>query len=236
MNDIKLHSEESEFSYSHNIWIIPLILVGLMWGVYIIEYLNGFNWNYLGIYPRSFSGLLGVFTGPFIHSSATHLLHNSLPFFILLAALIFFYREPWKWIFFLGLLSSGLMTWVFGRESYHIGASGLIYFLFGFLLCSGFIRKNKRLLTLSLGVCFLYGGMFWYIFPVDPSISWEGHSSGLIAGVILALLFRHRGPQRTNFQFDKTEFDEFFEEDGSLKESLPQNLIEEGTTSDGDIE
>jgi membrane associated rhomboid family serine protease len=207
-----------------------------MWMVYLMEYLNGYNWNSLGIYPRSFEGLVGVFSGPFIHSSANHLIHNSLPFFLLLSALIFFYREPWRWIFILGLLSSGFMTWCFGREAYHIGASGVIYFLFGFLLCSGFIRRNKRLLTLALGVCFLYGGMFWYIFPVDPSISWEGHSSGLIAGLILALLFRKRGPQKSDFQFERTEFDELFEEDGSLKESLPQDFVEESTTSDRDIE
>ena len=97
------------------------------------------------------------------------------------------------WLF----IGTGLWLWSFGRPANHIGASGIVYALFGFISVSGFLRKNKNLLSLSMLTVFLYGSMIWGIFPSDPSISWEGHLSGLAIGIVLAVYFRKRGPKNT---------------------------------------
>ena len=106
---------------------------------------------------------------------------------------------------------------------------------FGFLIASGLIRKNYKLLAISFAVIFWYGSMFWYVFPIEEGISWEGHLSGLVTGVIWALIYRKDGPSSTEYEFEKTEFDDYFDEDGNLRESLPDSLIQEDSTSDRDI-
>ena len=83
------------------------------------------------------------------------------------------------------------MLWIAGRPAWHIGASGLVYGLASFVFVSGFIRRNIRMIAISLLVVFLYGGMIWHMFPIeinDP-ISWEGHLFGAIGGSISALYF-----------------------------------------------
>jgi len=86
---------------------------------------------------------------------------------------------------------TGIWVWFGGRPSYHIGASGIVYGLAGYIFTSGIILKNIRLLSISLLVVFLYGSMFWGIFPFDPKISWESHLLGLIAGIILAIYYKN---------------------------------------------
>jgi len=83
----------------------------------------------------------------------------------------------------------GLNVWLFSRQGVHIGASGLVYALFGFLLIGGFISRNKRLLALAFLNVFWYGSMIWGIFPTEPNISWESHLIGLLFGILLAYLY-----------------------------------------------
>jgi membrane associated rhomboid family serine protease len=158
------------------------------------------SWYRFGINPRTWEGLNGILFSPFIHRDAGHLYSNSIPLLVLSWCLFFFYKDLGYFVFpFLWLLS-GLFTWLIGRDSYHIGASGLIYSLSFFLFLSGVLRKYIPLMAVSLIVVFLYGSTIWSMFPVteivDPSISWEGHSSGAISGIICALVFRHQGPKK----------------------------------------
>ncbi|MGB0837808.1 MAG: rhomboid family intramembrane serine protease [Flavobacteriaceae bacterium] len=235
MNSKFTNSSESYFKVQPFVILLPIVFLALMWIVYMMEWKMGWNFNGLGVYPRRLDGLIGVITGPFIHGSAKHLFNNSIPFVILSMSLLYFFQEEGLRIFILGWVLSGIGTWLIGRPSHHIGASGVVYFLFGFLFLSGLIRKNIRLTALSLALCFLYGGMIWYVFPIEADISWEGHSSGLLVGFALAILWRQKGPKSPKHIFKKTEFDEFFDEYGNLRESLPESLIEESTTSDRDI-
>jgi membrane associated rhomboid family serine protease len=89
-----------------------------------------------------------------------------------------------------------------GREAIHIGASGVIYGLAAFLFLSGIISHNVRLLTISLIVALIYGGMFWGIFPTKPEISWESHLWGGVSGFGLALLFRKSAPAEQPLEED----------------------------------
>lgn len=137
-----------------------------------------------------FLGLQGVVFSPFIHSGVEHLYNNSVPLFVLLSALFYFYRPIRYQVLIWGFVSVGFLTWLIGRESYHIGASGVVYMLTSFLFFKGIWSKNYRLIALSLIVVFLYGSMVWGIFPQKERISWEGHLAGLFVGIGLAVIFK----------------------------------------------
>lgn len=187
----------------------PCVFVLILWLVFLLERGMGSDWHRLGIYPRSAEGLWGILTEPFIHSDAKHLFSNSLPLIILGWCLFYFYHEISFWVASLVWLVSGFLTWRFGRESWHIGASGLVYALSFFLFFSGIFRKYVPLTAISLLVAFLYGSTLWNMFPfaelVDPSISWEGHLSGAISGLLSAVIFSKFGPQRPPDEADLDE-------------------------------
>jgi membrane associated rhomboid family serine protease len=208
---------DSKFKFHNRVVAVPIGAVVLIWLIYSIEIGFGFNFNSYGIYPRTFSGLKGIFFSPFIHSNTTHLFNNTVPLAVMLGCLYYFYNKIATGVLLFGILFTGLLTWILGRPSYHIGASGIIYLLVSFIFFSGIFRKYYRLIALSLVVVFLYGSMVWYIFPIEERISWEGHLSGFLIGFIFAYWFKHLGPQPEEFQFSKTdEFDSLFDENGNF--------------------
>ncbi|MFS4467043.1 rhomboid family intramembrane serine protease [Maribacter sp. 2210JD10-5] len=220
-------SDNQHFKFSNAVLLVPLVFVLLIWSVYWAELSVGTNFNKFGIYPRTLSGLRGVFFGPFIHGSLKHLYNNTIPVAVLLAALFYFYRSiAWKVVLF-GVLFSGLITWGIGRSSYHIGASGLIYVLASFTFFKGVFTKYYRLIALSLVVVFIYGSLLWYIFPVKDGISWEGHLGGFLTGLFLAIILKAKVPKTKKFEWEKTDFNEeedpflkHFDKDGNFIENL----------------
>lgn len=175
----------------------------------------GYNFSRYGIFPKTLSGLRGVLFSPFIHGSTSHLFNNSVSLAVLLGFLFFFYKELAVRVLFYGVVFTGLLTWSFARKSYHIGASGVVYMLVSFIFFSGILRKHYRLVALSLVIAFLYGSMIWYVFPIKERISWEGHLSGFIVGLILTYIYKKSGPQKEEYEFKKTAFDLLFDEDGN---------------------
>ena len=121
-----------------------------------------------------------------MHADFEHALSNSIALALLGVALFYFYpREAFQVLVF-GWLFSGLLTWLIARPAYHIGASGLIYVFGVYLIFRGWRVRRKALAALSLLVTFAYGSMIWGIFPAELHISWEGHLSGALVGVVLA--------------------------------------------------
>lgn len=171
-------------------FIPGFLFVLMLWFVKVLEV--GFEANLfkLGIYPRTLNGLLGIFTSPLIHADFDHLFSNSFPMLVLSSGLIYFYPKVSFKVFGWVYLATGFWVWSFARESYHIGASGLIYGLASFLFFSGFLNKKKTLMAISLLVVFLYGGIIWGVFPVKESVSFESHALGALVGVLLAFYFR----------------------------------------------
>jgi membrane associated rhomboid family serine protease len=158
--------------------VLPIFFVFLLWLIKIVDYSENLNLFEYGVYPRELIGLRGIFLSPLIHSNLNHLLSNSVPLLILGTGVIYFYRElAYRVIGFVWLIS-GISVWIFARQNYHIGASGLIYGLAAFLFLSGVIRKDVRLAAISLVVVFMYGSLVWGIFPFYPQISWEYHLFG----------------------------------------------------------
>jgi membrane associated rhomboid family serine protease len=180
---------------------IPFLFLLLMWLVKVIEVNFQISLVRYGVFPQTIDGLKGILFSPFIHKDFTHLINNSYPILILGGMLFAIYRkiatQLFVWLYFI----SGFWLWIIGRPSFHIGASGFIYALASFLLVSGIIRKNPRLTAVS---------MFWGLLPTKEPISWEGHLSGFIAGILVAIFYRNEGPKPKKYQW---EIDEEIEEE-----------------------
>ncbi|MCL7763691.1 rhomboid family intramembrane serine protease [Polaribacter sp. Z014] len=208
--------EQDQLKISKSIFLIPVAYIVAIWFIYWIEIQFDLNFNKYGVYPRTLVGFRGVFLTHFIHSNVSHLFNNSIPLFVLLSSLFYFYKDVAYKVLLLGGFFTGFLTWCIARESYHIGASGIVYLLFSFVFFSGIIKRHYRLVALSLIIIFLYGSMIWYVFPIKEGISWEGHLSGFLVGVIFAILYRHKGIVKEEHQFTETEFDTLFDEHGNF--------------------
>ena len=226
---------DNHFKYSNSVIALPLFFVLFLWFVYWLQIKFDFDFFEYGIYPRTLSGLQGIVFSPFIHSDLQHLYNNSIPLLILLAALRYFYSRQTVAVIGFGILFSGILTWIMGRDNYHIGASGLIYVLVSFIFFKGIQTKYYRLVALSLAVILVYGGMVWYIFPkVDDKISWEGHLAGLITGFALSLYYKTPEYKKViKYDWEHPDFDpaldkfmQRFDENGNFV-NLPVEEIEE---------
>ena len=226
--------QHEHFKFSPGVIAYPVFFVLSIWLVFWFEVRFGFNLSKYGIYPQTLKGLRGIVFSPFLHGNIEHIYHNTIPLFVLSTALFYFYR-PIAWrVIILGILISGFLTWCIGRPSYHIGASGLIYVLVSFTFFKGVFAKHYRLIALSLLVIFLYGSMIWYTFPIEEGISWEGHLSGLITGLLFALLFKKEiakpkgyAWEQENYNEDNDPFLQHFDEHGNFIETQEEPEIEE---------
>lgn len=203
----------------------PLLAVILMWSVQIVGDELSFSLSKFGLKPRSWEGLAGIFTMPFLHGSYQHLINNSGPILVLGWALYKFYPtialRSVLGIWFIG----GLWLWISGRDAFHIGASGIVYGLASFLFLSGWLRKERSVAALSLVIVFVYGSLWWGVLPVNPQMSWEGHFWGAVAGFSMAFYFRKKGPQRPLYQWEKDEILE------KKREQLMETMVFEEVSS-----
>jgi len=206
---------------------IPLVLVFLLWGIHFLNLeFPELHFSSYGIFPRTLEGAKGILLSPFIHDTSdfSHILGNSVPLFVLSWLFLLSYKKYFLpsavfiWLF------SGICVWLAGRESYHIGASGVIYGFAYFLFFSGVFSKNKRQIATSLIIAFSYGSMAWGIFPIEERISWEGHLFGAISGIIMAVYFRKKyySPDKYNLKVDPV-FEEYVDEyNAQLKEIIKE--------------
>jgi len=222
---------ESNQSHALSEWVLlaPLFAVLSIWTVYWAEIQFGMNLNHLGVYPRTLEGFRGVLFSPFIHGSVEHLYNNTVPLAVLISFMVHFYRDVALKVLVIGMLLCGLITWLIARPAHHIGASGMIYVMATFIFFKGIFAKHYRLVALSLIVVFIYGSMIWYIFPIKEDISWEGHLSGFITGLSLALAIKVRLPAELKYEWEQKDYSEgndpflrHFDQDGNFIENLEE--------------
>jgi membrane associated rhomboid family serine protease len=194
--------DESEFGDPRKSLYIPSLFIAALWFIRIAEWITASNINYLGILPRHAMGLPGLITGPFIHSTFSHLASNTVPILLLGAGVLYFYKDIAYKIIGLIYFLTNLLVWIGARPSYHIGASGLVYGFAAFLFFSGVLRKEQRLMGISMLVVFIYGSMAWGVFPGQPGVSWESHLFGAMVGTVLAFYYRKEGPQRKKYDWE----------------------------------
>lgn len=164
-----------------------------MWAVFVVEYYGNFEFGIYGVLPRTFQGLIGIVTMPLIHGGIGHIMSNTLPLIILGSTIYLFYDKIAKRVFLQCYFITGVLVWIVGRDFYHIGASGLIYGLGGFLISIGFFRRDMKSIIISIVVIIFYGGMVYGLFPFDEGISFEGHLMGAIVGVASAYGLKNKG-------------------------------------------
>ena len=167
-----------------------LVFIGVLWSIYIVDAVFGLHLARFGLRPGALGGLAGVITAPLLHGGFEHLLSNTLPLFIALTSTLYLYPRSATRVVPLIWLGSGLLAWLIGRPTLHIGSSGLIYGLLAYVFVGGILRKDMRSVSVSLLVGFLYGSMIWGILPTRPHMSWEMHLTGAVIGVVLAFVYR----------------------------------------------
>jgi membrane associated rhomboid family serine protease len=178
--------------------IVMGAFLAVIWVLQVVNWAVGYRLDSeFGILPEHTSRLPEIFTAPFLHFSWQHIEGNSVPLFVLgvLAA----YRSLVRFLFasLIIAVTSGLAVWLFqaGNEL-TVGASGLIFGYFGYVLVRGFFDRNP----LDIGVGLVAGALYWTILavaiPGTPGVSWIGHVGGLVGGVLAAWLLRTAAPTR----------------------------------------
>lgn len=215
------NQEEVRHSFKFSLFI-SIFFMGIAWFVFFLERIFDLNLSNYGLLPRDITHLYGIITMPFIHGNFEHIISNSVAFIPLSFLLFYFFPKKSHLIFLILFFSSGFFTWIIGRNtSYHVGMSALIYALATYIFVSGIKSKNRKLITVALIVVVVNGGMVWGVLPSDPTISWEGHLSGMISGLVLAFIIaapkeKSKIPDRTMpiyTTFEMNDFDSTENED-----------------------
>jgi membrane associated rhomboid family serine protease len=203
--------QTSRRSRFFNAATLPIIAVVLLWCIHLLDVVYELDLYRFGILPRTLEGIKGIFASPFIHGDINHLFNNTLPVLFLGWGLMYFYPRIAGRVVLGAWLGANVWVWLSARQNYHIGASGVIYGMAAFLFTSGFLRRQRTLMALSLLIVFLYGSMVWGILPLVPRMSWEGHLWGMVAGIAMAFLYRQVPPAVSDpkpVTFDEDEEDD----------------------------
>lgn len=187
---------------------ISLAFLALLWCLHIISWIFDLDLIRFGIKPREFSGLPGVFFAPLLHGSFSHLFSNSVPLLILITGMLYLYPGAAAKVIPVLYLLPGLIVWLLGRPSFHIGASGLVYGLVVYVFVAGIVRRDLRAVAAALLVYFLYGTLIWGVLPIKAGVSWETHLAAAVLGLVMAIAYRSQDmPPRKQYAWE-TETEE----------------------------
>jgi membrane associated rhomboid family serine protease len=165
--------------------------VAILWLVFFINLTLPLDLRLYGLRPRQLDGLAGILLTPFLHVDLRHLIANSGILFVLLAVALSFSRKLTFRALWIIIWVGGGLVWLSGKEgTIHIGASGVIFGLIGYLTCLGVFRRDWKALIISLAIFVLYGGALQSLFTHVPGVSWAGHLFGFISGVLAAWWMR----------------------------------------------
>ncbi|MEA2042012.1 MAG: rhomboid family intramembrane serine protease [Bacteroidota bacterium] len=169
-----------------------LVIILLIWLVFLISIIvPSIELRSMGIRPRTIDGLWGILFTPFLHGSWSHIISNTIPLLILLPILFTVYKSVKYRTLLISLLLGGLLVWLLaGSNSNHIGASGIVFALIGFVITAGIIKLNFLSILIAAGVVVLYGGATLKGFVPEEGISWQGHLFGAMSGVFSAWVLR----------------------------------------------
>ncbi|MEM7717942.1 MAG: rhomboid family intramembrane serine protease [Pseudomonadota bacterium] len=165
--------------------------IGALWAVQVVNWATGYNLNFIfGLIPRQIAGIDGIAGMPLLHGSFEHLMSNTPPLIIMGTLLAATATRALIAVNAVVVGLGGALVWLFGSSAVHIGASGLVFGWFGFLVARGLVDRSPTTLAAALIVGLLYGAMIWGVLPGQPGVSWEAHFFGAVAGAAAALLIR----------------------------------------------
>ena len=177
---------------------VALAFVAVIAAIHLVNWALDLDLQRFGIRPRQLDGLPGIFLVPLLHGDFAHLVSNVLPLLVVGTAMLHLYPDSARIVLPAVYFVPGIAVWLFGRDSIHIGASGLVYGLVSYVFVAGLLRRDRRAIAASLLVSFMYGALVWGVLPIKPGVSWETHLAAALIGIILALFLRHRDiPPRT---------------------------------------
>jgi membrane associated rhomboid family serine protease len=205
---------------------IAAVPVGVLWVIHIAKTLGNFQWGRFGIFPREVDGIAGIFLAPFIHGDFQHLLSNSVPLFFMTALILFFYPRVANVSMLLLYIVTGFLVWLFGRQVYHIGASGVVYAMIAFVFGNGIFRRNMKSIVLALAVIVMYSGYFAGVVPGKEGISWESHLLGAVTGFIVAFIFKNQ-VEPDEVEHDPWEGEDYTPKDYFLERDIFDKTKEE---------
>lgn len=140
-------------------------------------------------HTRDFSKFYTSFSGSLLHSNLDHLTGNLISIAGLSIIFILLFPSDWLLFFLVQWVMSSVILFFLGQQGeHHLGASVWGYSFVGFLLAFSLLHPNKRMLSILFLTLSIYGGIIWGLIPTIPEISYAGHFSGLVTGVLIALL------------------------------------------------
>lgn len=183
--------------------------IAVMWSVFLFDQLLSLGLIRLGLLPREPAGLIGLLTTPLLHGNLSHISANTIPLLVGGTAMLYLYPHSSLRALPMLYLGSALLAWTFARQgNVHIGASGLVYGILTYVFLAGVFRRDLRAIGASLLIWFLYGSYVWGIFPDGSNTSWELHLAGALLGVLMAWLYRgwDRPPvKRYSWELEESE-------------------------------
>ncbi|MCH2095079.1 MAG: rhomboid family intramembrane serine protease [Rhodobacteraceae bacterium] len=165
--------------------------IGALWLIQLINWASGYGLNRaFGLIPRQLMGIDGILGMPLLHGSFAHLASNTPPLLVLGALLAATATRALISVNVIIVLLGGSLVWLFGGSAIHIGASGLVFGWFGFLVARGFVDRSVITLVAAAAVGLTYGSIIWGMFPGQSGVSWESHLFGALAGAVAACVVR----------------------------------------------
>lgn len=176
--------------------LVLALLIGSLALVTSLDLLLDLGWRRrYGIYPRDAGAWAGIFIAPWLHGSFGHLSANIGALTVLGWFCLWPRIQRFLLVTFFSILGSGLLAWLFGgRHTVHIGASGIVFGYFGYLLARGWYERTLSAIVVSLGILVIYSGMVWGILPGQAGISWQCHLGGFLAGLAVARFTKPSSP------------------------------------------
>ncbi len=198
---------------------ITLGFVALLWLIQLSGWALGVGPEDLGVRPRQWRGLPGIVVAPLLHDGFPHLLANTPPLLVLGIAMLYLYPAASPRVLPAIWLGPGIAVWLFGAAgTIHIGASGLVYGLLGYVFVAGLLRRDRRAIAASMLVCFMYGALVWGVLPIRARTSWETPLAAALIGVGFALALRHRDvPPRKRYTWEDEPASTGIDDDVTLR-------------------
>ena len=163
------------------IFVCVLLLV-----VQLVNFITAYHLTQYGIHPRQISSVWTILTAPFIHGSFIHLINNVIGLCIF--SVLYFVHTMDRYIksLILIILISGALVWLFGRNAFHIGASGVVFGLWSLCIATAWFERKFINIVIAAVVIIFYGGVIYGVLPISSGVSFESHIFGVIAGIFCA--------------------------------------------------
>ena len=165
----------------------PLLFAAIIIIAYLLNLLIPIDLNQYGLRPRSLDGLIGILLVVFLHGNFSHLFNNIVPLLILAILLRSYGYQYFVRVTVSLILVSGLLTWLLSPSSLIVGASGLVFAYFSYLITKAIRDKTLITMLVAAVVIISYGGLFFSLGQFEEGISWTGHICGFASGILAAL-------------------------------------------------